>query len=185
MISRYFLFSLLSFSSAAMAADSIYCPENQGYINVGMSQQEVISACGEPQSKTQSKQPVLQKIPQQQLIYNGMDSPRVFYGVWSITTGDSTGARLQVNLVNDKVESISLNGSATNAADICNGQDIQVGSPADDVYSACGSPTIVNNSFVTKAIPSDKPPEVWTYQPSQFSPSFSLTFVNGQLESIQ
>src|SRR5688500_19779957 len=46
------------------------------------------------------------------------------------------GAQLQIEIINNKVSSIALNGSSTNAFSICGGRSIEVGDPASFVYSA-------------------------------------------------
>ena len=64
--------SLLSLGASfnVMAAQAVYCPQNHGYINVGMTPDQVIAACGQPLSQQDSNQPVYQQIPVQQLFYN-------------------------------------------------------------------------------------------------------------------
>ena len=75
----------LGISSVCMTAmggvQSFYCPQNHGYINVGMSPDQVIGACGEPLSKQQSNQPITQRVPVQQLIFNAVGGQKAFYGV--------------------------------------------------------------------------------------------------------
>ena len=176
--------SLLSVLSFTLYADqSFYCPQNHAYINVGMTQDQVIGACGEPVSKQESNQPLLQKIPVQQLIYNNQGSDTAFYGVWNLQTGTSGGAQLQIDVVNNKVSGIKLNGSSSNAFSICGGNSIQVGDPVGKVYGSCGNPSLVNNTYVNQVIPNAKP-IIWTYQPGQYQSPVSLTFVNGKLQSI-
>ncbi len=176
---------IVSFSVNAMASvQSYYCPQNQGYINIGMTPDQVIAACGQPLSQQQSNQPVMQKVPVQQLMYNNVGSPTAFYGVWSIPTGTSGGAQLQVNIVDNKVQSVNINGSATNAFSVCGGTSIQVGDPASKVYGACGSPSVVNNTYINQPIQSNQKPQVWIYQPGEYQSPITLTFVNGKLQSI-
>ncbi|WED42351.1 DUF2845 domain-containing protein [Legionella cardiaca] len=174
----------LGFSFNAFAAQSIYCPQNHGYINLGMSVPQVLAACGQPLSRQQSNTPVMQKVPVLQLMYNNQGSQSAFYGVWSLPVGVNSGAQLQVNIIDNKVSSVSLNGSNTNAFSICGGSMIQVGDPVSKVYGACGNPSLVNNTFINQPIESNQKPEIWTYQTDQFQTPFSLTFVNGKLQSI-
>lgn len=176
---------LISFSFNAMAgAQSYYCPENHGYINLGMTPDQVIASCGQPLSQQQSNQPVMQQVPVQQLMYNNMGSRKVFYGVWSIPTGTNSGAQLQVNIVDNKVKSVNINGSGTNAFSICGGISIQVGDPVSKVYGACGNPSVVNNTFINQPLQSNTKPQIWIYQPGQYQSPITLTFVNGKLQSI-
>lgn len=176
---------------------SIYCPQNSGYITIGMSEDEVIAACGKPLSKQESNQPIVKQVPVKQLIYNGQGDATAFYGVWALPIGKSNtgilqpfggnsggGAKLQVSIINDKVSSANINGSDTNAFTICNGVSIKIGDPANQVYGACGSPSLVNNTYINQIVPSNTKPQVWIYQPGQYQPAINLTFIDGQLQSI-
>lgn len=166
-----------------MADQSYYCPQNHAYISVGMTANQVIAACGQPLSQQDSNQPIFQKIPVQQLIYNNQGTGTAFYGVWNIPTG-SGGTQLQVDIVNQRIRSIKVNGSDSNAFSICGGANIQVGDAVGKVYGSCGSPAVVNNTFIKQAIPTATKPQIWIYQPGQFQPTISLTFVDGKLQSI-
>lgn len=163
---------------------SYYCPQNHAYINLGMTPDEVIAACGQPISQQDSNQPLLQKVPVQQLIYNNMGTSTAFYGVWNLPTGNG-GVSLEVDIVNQKVRSIKLNGSDSNAVSVCQGANIQMGDPVQKVYYSCGNPSIVNNSFINEVVPTAEKPKIWVYQPGEYQPSVSMIFVNGRLQSIQ
>ncbi|WP_028388266.1 DUF2845 domain-containing protein [Legionella fairfieldensis] len=170
--------------STLAGVQSFYCPQNHGYINIGMTPDQVMASCGQPLSKQLSNQPVMQKVPVQQLIYNNQGSQRAFYGVWSIPVGVSGGAQLEVDVINNKVSSVRINGSNTNAFSICGGNSIEAGDPVSQVYGACGSPSIVNNTYINQPIQTNQRPEVWIYQPGEYQSPISLTFVNGKLQSI-
>jgi len=176
---------LLLLSSSAWSVQSLYCPQRSGYINIGMSQDQVIAACGQPVSKQNSNNPVMKKVPMQQLVYNNQGAPQVSYGNISINVAtNNSGAQLQVNVVDNKVASITMNGNSTNAFSICGGTNIAVGAPVSAVYNACGSPALNNESFIYQPIPSVTKPQIWLYQPGQYQPPVSLTFVDGKLQSI-
>jgi hypothetical protein len=162
---------------------SLYCPQNHAFINIGMTPDEVIAACGQPLSQQDSNQPVLQKIPVQQLIYNNKGSSTAFYGVWQVQTG-SSGSQLEINIVDKKVRSIKLNSSDSNAVSICEGGGIQIGDPVQKVYFSCGSPSLTNNTYINEVVPTAEKPKVWIYQPGEYQPSVTLTFVDGRLKSI-
>ncbi len=171
-------------------AQSVYCPQHTGYINTGMTTAEVINACGQPLSKQTPKTPVMQRIPVQELIYTALNTGSIypglnsaFYNQWSLPSG-TTGINLQVDLVNGKVNGVKINGSSANAVSLCGGMSVQVGDDANKIYSACGSPTMVNNTYINQPIQSNTKPEVWIYQMSPYQPPLSLTFVNGKLQSI-
>ncbi|MDI9817955.1 MULTISPECIES: DUF2845 domain-containing protein [unclassified Legionella] len=186
MISRLatIVVATLGFSFNAFATQSIYCPQNHGYINIGMTPNQVLASCGEPLSKQQSNRPVMQKVPVVQLIYNNMGSQSAFYGVWSLPVGTNSGAQLEVDIINNQVKAVRVNGSDSNAFSICGGRMIQVGDPVGAVYGACGNPSLVNNTFINQPLQSNQRPEVWIYQTDQYQTPFSLTFVNGKLQSI-
>lgn len=172
-------------------ADPVYCPQRAGYINVGMTEDEVINACGQPISKVQSTQAATQKVPMQQLIYNALNTGSVypglndaFYNQWSLPSG-TTGTTLQISVVNNKVKSIELNGSSTNAFSLCHDTSIQVGDDVNAVYNACGSPNMTNSTYAIELMPGNPKSETWLYQSSKYLAPMSLTFVNGTLQSIQ
>lgn len=188
---------ILSLPITAWSDQSLFCPQRNGYINTGMSQDQVIGACGQPLSKQESNSPIMQKVPMQQVIYNNVGQKTAFYGVWAIPIGQTNppnpqpfgnnnggGAQMQVNIVNNKVYSMTLNGGDTNAFSICGGRNIQVGDPAGAVYGACGAPSLVNQTFINVPIQSEKPAEIWTYKPGAYQPAFRLTFIDGKLQSI-
>lgn len=176
------LLALMMLPLQVFALDSYYCPQNHGYINLGMSQADVINACGEPLKKEQSNRPVTEKVPVTQLIYNHQGASEAFYGVWSIPTG-SGGVTLEIDVINNKVASARLNGSSTNAFSVC-GSSLVIGSPVGAVYSACGTPSIVNHTYINRFLPGDNRVEIWTYRPDEFQPTVTLTFTNGRLQSI-
>lgn len=175
----------LCLSFKLFAVHTFYCPQNHRYINVGMTPDEVLAACGNPIARHILDTPILQKVPVLQLIYNNAGSQAAFYGVWSIQTGVNGGAQLQVDVVNNKVRNVTINGSSTNAFSICGGSIVQVGDPVSKVYSQCGNPSLVNNTYINQPIESNRKPEKWIYQVDQFQPAYSLTFVNGKLQSIE
>jgi len=175
--------ALFTLPLSLVADDSLYCPQNHAYINIGMTTDQVIAACGRPISQQDSDKPLLQKIPVQQLIFDNKGTKTAFYGVWNVKMG-SGGGQLEVDIVDQKVKSIKLNSSDVNAASICSGISLQEGDPVGKVYNACGSPSIVNNTFINVAVPTDHKPQIWIYQPTQYQPSVSLTFVNGRLQFI-
>lgn len=171
------------------AADSMYCPQNRGYINLGMTQDQVILACGQPSYKKQASNAVTQRVPVTQLIYTTLNRGAVFQGynpvyqMWSLPSG-STGTSVQVDITNNKISSIKINGSSNNAMSLCGGTGIQLDDDMSAVYSACGAPDLVNHTYIDKPVPSDQKPEVWVYQVNQYQPPFTLTFVNGALQNI-
>lgn len=173
-------FFLLPFS---IYAESYYCSQNHAYISTGMTMDEVIAACGKPLSQQESNEPLMRKVPVQQLIFNNAGADTAFYGVWNIPTG-SGGTQLQIDIINNKVKEIKVDGSGSNALSICEDANIQIGDDVAKVYGACGNPSVVNNTYIEEVIPTQEKPKVWIYQSDQYSTPVSLTFVNGKLQSI-
>jgi len=180
----------------AWADQAVYCPQNHGYITVGMTVAQVTAACGEPLSKQDSNQPLMKQVPVLQIYYNNVGATKAFYGVWAIPIGNSSigkrpfgdnsggGVKLEVNIINNKVSLAKINGSSSNAFSICSGANIQVGDPVGRVYGACGTPSLVNRTFINQAIPSQQKPQIWVYQTDQYQSPLSLTFLDGKLQSI-
>ncbi len=179
------------------ATSSVYCPAGAQYIQLGMSSMQVKNACGNPLSRQKMNQPASKKVAMDQLIYNNEGDSQAFYGVWSLPIGHSNkgllqpfngesggGARISVNVVDNKIRNIYLNNQSTNAFSICGGRSVAVGDPVSMVYNACGTPSLINHSFIYEAIPSNTPPEIWVYQLSPYQPTLSLTFIDGKLQSI-
>ncbi len=183
------IFTSVLMPFGAFAAQSMYCPGNHQYINVGMTQDDVIAACGQPVVKKTGNNPVVERIPVVQLIYTTLNQGAIYQGLTPVYTmfslpSGSTGVSLSVDVIDNKVQGININGSSANASTLCGGIGLQIGDDVGKVYSACGSPSMVNNTYINKPLPSSAKPEIWIYQVNQYQPLFSLTFVNGQLQSI-
>lgn len=197
---------LVIFSTASFADEYTFCPQKSGYIRVGMTQSEVLSACGQPQSKLQSNTTVMQKVPMLEMIFNNQATESAFYGVWNLPVSNSAtgngGTTLKVQTVDDKVYAININGASSNAfqfsksggyptggwspnqSELCNGQSIKIGDPASDVVAACGTPRLTNETYIEVPIPSKSKPEIWVYS-MPYQPTISLTFVDDRLQSIK
>ncbi|OGV48316.1 MAG: hypothetical protein A3F46_07625 [Legionellales bacterium RIFCSPHIGHO2_12_FULL_42_9] len=176
---------------------SVFCPQKSGYINIGMTVDQVIAACGQPISQQKSDQPAMQQVPIKQVFFNNQGQSTAFYGVWAIPGGSGNygayqpfgtknggaGSQLEIDIANNEVRSVKLNGSDTNAISIC-GSNISVGDPASKIY-ACGTPNLVNTTYINVPIPGGQKPIIWVYQMGQYEKPMTLTFINGQLHSIQ
>ncbi len=188
-VNRLLACSILFFPLAAISASSMYCPQRQGYINIGMTDSQVLSACGQPNAKQTASNPVVEKIPVTQLIYTTLNQGGPYPGVnnmyqrWSLPSG-STGTNLTIEVRNNQITGVSINGSGTNAATICGGISLQIGDTVNKVYSACGTPSLVNQTYINQPVPRNEHPETWIYQVNPYQPPFTLTFTNGKLQSI-
>lgn len=182
---------LTSFTLLTHAATSFYCPQRHGYINVGMTQDQVIAACGQPTAIRDNNSPVVQQIPVTQLIYSILNQGAMYYNpgitpvynMWSLPSG-SQGTSVEIDLVDNQVNAIKVNGSESNALSVCQGGKVQVGDNISAVYNACGAPSLINNTYVNKPVPANQKPQVWVYTIDQYQPSVTFTFINGILKSI-
>lgn len=167
------------------AQSSFYCPKTYSTVTLGMSEAAVMQACGTPAQKEESNRPITEKIPVTQMFYNNAGAPKAFYGVWSLPVGVNDGANLEVDIIDNKVASIRLNGSSSNAFSLCGGQSVNVGDPMGKVLSACGTPSVTNNTYLNQPVQSKSKPQVWTYISDPYAKTTTrLTFVDGQLKSI-
>jgi hypothetical protein len=182
-ITQMMLCILVTMGHALAGESSVYCPQNHGYVSLGMTQDEVMSICGTPTQKQKSNAPLMQKLPMTQLMYNNEGTPKAFYGVWSLSVGVTTGANLEVDIVNNKVYAVILGGESSKAFSICGGKAIVKGDPVSKVYAACGNPSAINDSYVTTAVTETAFPEIWLYEMA-YQKSIRLTFLKGKLESI-
>lgn len=170
--------------SPAYAATNYFCPGKNQTISVGMSDTQVSSACGQPLSIQKSQGAATEKVPVQQLIYNEAGAQKVFYGVWQISQGHDHGGVLVVSIMDNKVVDIKMDGGSVNVSSICDNGNFSVGDPVSKVYSACGNPSNINNTFTKKVLPGVKKPETWIYQFGQYQPPLRLHFQGGKLISI-
>lgn len=178
------------FTAPIQAADAFYCPQHAAYINVGMSTDQVRSACGDPDARQTGGDVVTRQVPCTQLIYSTLNQgPASYeqgltplYNMWNIPSG-SQGVNLQVNIIDGRVSGITLNQQSTNGLSTCVGGTFQIGDDMSKVFTACGSPNIVNKTYINQPVPSELNPEIWVYH-LLYQPDVSLTFVSGKLQSI-
>lgn len=179
--------TMSSVAMQAFADESVFCPSKNGYITVGMTVDQVRNACGAPTSVAKSDKPFMEKVEVTQYIFNNQGTQKGFYGVWAMPVATSAsgngGVKLAVNVIDDKIDSINLDGNGVNAFSIC-GRNLQVGDDAMGLQNACGTPSLVNKTFEMKPVPSRTKPETWFYKAGEYLPTLSLTFVDGKLQSI-
>lgn len=191
---KNFLFTvtLLIFTNIILADDSYYCAKNHAYINVGMTQDQVLASCGNPSSVKDSRGSVVQQIPMTQLIYTDINKGAVFfypgidrvYSLFSLPSG-STGNTITVDIINDQISAIKINGVNSNALSMCKQGSVQIGDSTSAIYNACGAPDNINQTYVNRSVPGQQKPQVWIYDSQNYQPGFTLTFINGILQSIQ
>ncbi len=184
--------TLLILANVSLADDSFYCAKNHAYINVGMTQDGVLAACGSPTSISDSGNSVVQQIPMTQLIYTDINKGAVFfypgidkvYSLFSLPSG-STGNIIEIDIINDQISAIKINGASSNALSMCKQGSVQIGDNTNAIYNACGAPDNINKTYVNRPVPKQQKPQVWIYESQNYQPGFTLTFVNGILQSIK
>lgn len=179
-------------SPLCFADSSVYCPAGAQSIQVGASIDQVIQACGQPISQQVSNDPITQQIPMTQLLYNSVKVSAPFqfraglsniYNTYTLPTNQNA-VRFEVDVVNNQVYAIRMNGTGTNGLSICGGVQIQKGDPVGKVYGACGNPDSINQSFIDQPIQTQSKPQKWVYQFSPYQPAVTFTVVDGKLQAI-
>ncbi len=178
--------------SQTAVANPFYCPQNSQYINTGMSEGDVRQACGAPQAILKSKKKGVQRVPVTQLTFTvstqtvgqmgGTITPGVQSGAFQVNTGPL--ATVVVNVTNDVISSIMLNGNASESLSVCPGGSFGVGDPGSNAVDSCGNPSAVNDTY--KNVPTDQTilVDTWSYNPGNYQKPFKLTFTDGVLTAI-
>lgn len=190
-IKHIFILSLYLMAPFGFAEQKpFYCPQKHGYVRIGMTESEALAACGQPTSKEKSKQAAVEQVPVTQLIYTTLNPNPVYrgyklvYRMWSLPIG-SQGSSLEVDIIDKKITAIRLNGENINASSVCDNRSFAVGDVADMVFTACGNPSHVNNTFVNRKIDSKNKPVTWIYNADPYQPTFRLIFLDGTLRAIE
>jgi Protein of unknown function (DUF2845) len=191
-------------SSSGFALSNLYCPHGSGMIRIGMNIAEVSQLCGMP-ATTASNTRVVQNLPITRLSYNNFYKGPVYY--WNLqkvyqqfsVPSSSNNTTLTVDIYQGKVKSMALNGTGAQSTTACNYKGstqfagnpspsnntvISVGDSQDAVFSACGSPDTIDNTYIQVPVSKNDKPEVWTYQFDPYSPKYKLIFIQGNLQSI-
>jgi len=185
------MLSLFFIATSSLAEQKpFYCPQKHGYARIGMTEAEVLAACGQPSLKEKSKQAAVEQVPVTQLIYTTLNPDPVYrgyklvYRMWSLPIG-SQGSSLEVDIINKKIMAIRFNGESSNASSVCNNRSFAVGDLADMVFTACGNPSHVNRTFINRKIKSKSKPVTWVYNADPYQPTFRLIFLDGKLRAIE
>lgn len=185
------MLSLFFIAASSFAEQQpFYCPQKHGYARIGMTESEVLAACGQPTLKEKSKQAAVEQVPVTQLIYTTLNPDPVYrgyklvYSMWSLPIG-SQGSTLEVDIIDKKIVAIRFNGESTNASSVCDNRSFAVGDVADTVFTACGNPSHVNKTFINRKINSKSKPVTWVYNSDPYQPTFRLIFLDGTLRAIE
>ena len=174
----------LFFCMLSPAFSTTYCAHGGGFLKIGMNLNEVRTLCGPPLSQVKRKISDYRNIQVQQLFYTLRHSSQR-RNAFNNTNQTEQKINLQVNVISNKVLSLSLNNTATQGVSICPGGLIQVGSALSSVLNACGSPNYVNTSFKKIRQGGVVKQEVWTIKATEYDEHLTLTFKDGQLTTIE
>ena len=173
------IINALCLSANAYALNSYFCSKTNNYIQVGDTMNQVFAKCGAPlSSKDVQNAPT---VPTQvtQWIYNYQNNS-------FIRTGQNTvqNSALIVNMVNNKVISILVNGQNVQTTKFCSANlPISIGDSNLYIRQLCNTPSQMQ--VVTQNIQQPQTTQtIWTYQQQQFSPAVTLTFENNVLTSM-
>ena len=107
-------FLLFSIPFQMTLAAQAYCPQHHSLIETGMSQQDVVAACGEPDSVVSVNRPITEKIPMTQLIYTTLTPANPYpgldniYTLWSLPLVQMTLFIYKLTLLIIKYEQLDL-----------------------------------------------------------------------------
>jgi opacity protein-like surface antigen len=182
---KYLVLIAAVFIAPASFADSFAPCGNNEYAYVGDTQAQILGKCGQPYNiKEFSNNPdnTIEKIRwvyTQNLYINNSSG---------IALGVNQGARYSVEFVNNKVNTIYVEGEAKTEYDYCGSvpgvrRIIKQGETMDRVRSQCGNPTLVNKTNEK----TDAPPVQVVEYIYQFDPSVPAVIVhieNGVVTAI-
>ena len=178
------LLPLLTFLPLPFFADQVACPDGLKFVNLGVSQAEFESTCGQAQKVTSSSD----------------QNSSVGYYVWTYTavgnntTGPNAASNpivqtntMQVAVVihNNQIGAIRYLDSATLASSFqCGMRKVFVGNTTDELITACGQPTSKQQLTNVPGHPDQKLPQatILQYQAQAYMPLVSYVFVNDQLQ---
>jgi hypothetical protein len=165
----FFYITVLSLITSVSWA--MFCNTSQGlngWVEQGMSEQDILAACGQPNSAVQIdnnknrlnatqywnyQQQTMQMLPQQ------ASQPTPYNSVKVNTAGNS----LVVEITKNKITSLAVNGNFVSTGRCPNGGFVRVGDTADSLASRCGVATQVDYQYTTDT--TELPPITqWTYQ---------------------
>ena len=151
------------------------CPNNFSQIVPGDSIDQVVAACGKPDSEKKSESGY--RGPQEWQYFVTIDQPLNGSGA---PAGASPSVKMSVALVKQKVINITVQGTSLASTSIC-GPTINVGDSLDSVETNCGKPTFVQKQESGNSN-DEKPIEIIEYKYNTTAPN-TLIFENGILKS--
>lgn len=169
---------------------AMFCNSAQGingWVEQGMSEQAVLAACGQPNSAVQIEnskdrlnatqywnyqQQTMQMLPER------VSAPTPYTSI----NVNSAGSTLVVEIHNDRITSLAVNGNFVSTGHCPNGGFVRVGDTAEVLATRCGIATQVDYQYEREA--SDLPPITqWTYQ-LQGGQSLTIQFQQGVVSGL-
>lgn len=158
-------------------SQAMFCNTSQGtngWIDIGASEQEVIAACGEPDSKTQVDQPDNKTLNTTQYWNYQQQSVQLMPpkqpGVLTPVNMNSSPNILVAEINGNSIKSLALNGNFVSSGKCPNGGFVRVGDSVDALIARCGPATQTSYQYNTNTT-AQASITVWTYQ-----------LTNGQLQ---
>jgi hypothetical protein len=156
---------------------AFFCPTNFTQINLGNTMEEVIAACGKPDTQdTKEKKP---EGPQE---WNYMVPQTVSANYMATPTQGTLRTQMTFDS-SGKAINISVNGIGVGATSIC-GKPITLGDNRDTVKAACGDPVFVNKGSASTTSAQEQVIKVTTFIYNT-NPPAKLIFENGKLTERQ
>ena len=154
---------------------------NNGWIEEGMSQDDVITACGQPDQQTQDQNSSKQLQTTQYWTYQQQTVEDTSEGN-AINMATSPNI-LVVEIRNNQITRLAVNGNFVSSANCPKGGLLNVGEDDDVIVSRCGSATQV--SYQNETVDSSAPPNIiWTYQSANGAAPLQIQFQNGVVSQI-
>ena len=180
------VFSLCTLSLPAFA---YYCStqHGNGFIDIGNTMEQVVSACGEPNQKSDpSVYQDSKMVTTQYWIYDNTQAYRTnVLAIEETRVVNRDAPTLVVEVTDGIVTNITQGGDETQSGYCAaRGNTVQIGNSIDALNSTCGTPTAVNiqQRQATQTPPQEK--VIWTYQWDSYTQPLHLEFLNGKLKNI-
>jgi hypothetical protein len=175
--------------------ESFYCPKGQ-YVNKGMSEEQVVAACGEPVTKELLDEPAMKQEQVEELIYT---LPADFLQEFNrILEPPRAGGHVTVvfTIMDGKVSSIEVDDKEFSSTGICGKRKvtdvrtvgvatISIGDSRRKVFTRCDRPSFVNKA--TRPVPlgdGNVPVSIWTYDFGPYQPKVYMRFIDEKLDSV-
>jgi hypothetical protein len=184
----FFYITVLSLITSISWA--MFCNTSQGlngWVEQGMSEQAVLAACGQPNSAVQIdndksrlnatqywnyQQQTMQMLPER------VSAPTPYTSI----NVNSAGNTLVVEIRNDRITSLAVNGNFVSTGNCPNGGFVRVGDTAEVLATRCGIATQVDYQYERE--PLDLPPITqWIYQ-LQGGQTLTIQFQQGVVSGL-